>query len=443
VADVHHRVKNGTYHVRFRLHGEQYERSLQTRARREADDLTAVIRQTVLAIERGHLEVPAGLDPVAFVVSGGRLRATPKEEPAPDKPLPAVPTLAEAGERYLATYPPGSKETETLATERHHVNHLKRVLGADRPLTSLQLGDLQRYVTQRAREPGRRGTVQRKTIKMELDTFRQIWNWAADEALVEGTCPTSKRRDGRNTLAVKLPRARQKEPFKSLQEVEATLASGVSPKREAELWECVFLTGGEIAELLAHVREKARHPWVYPAFCFAAYTGARISEVCRTRVEDVDFASAQILLREKKKSKEKDTLRKVPMAEPLAEALREWLAVHPGGEQLFLKPRNAQRPGKDHVPLRRPAAENHFKLTLKNSKWAKLHGWHLFRHSFASNLARSGQVDPSKIDELMGHQTEEMRKRYRHLFPEDMKNAMAVLTEMYAPAAKERRSDKR
>ena len=41
-------------------------------------------------------------------------------------------------------------------------------------------------------------------------------------------------------------------------------------------------------------------------------------------------------------------------------------------------------------------------------------GFHTYRHSFASNLAARG-VDQRIIDEWMGHQTEAMRKRYRHL----------------------------
>jgi integrase len=63
----------------------------------------------------------------------------------------------------------------------------------------------------------------------------------------------------------------------------------------------------------------------------------------------------------------------------------------------------------------------------KNSKWSVLRGYHVLRHSFASNLARHG-VDQYKIDEFMGHQTDEMRRRYRHLFPEDRKSAISVLS---------------
>ena len=65
----------------------------------------------------------------------------------------------------------------------------------------------------------------------------------------------------------------------------------------------------------------------------------------------------------------------------------------------------------------------------------KAKGWHTFRHSFASNLAGSGRVSQSHIDELMGHQTEDMKVRYRHLFPERVQDAVNVLIELYAEVA--------
>jgi site-specific recombinase XerD len=82
---------------------------------------------------------------------------------------------------------------------------------------------------------------------------------------------------------------------------------------------------------------------------------------------------------------------------------------HPGGPHLFCKPAHVRKENQRQVPLTRLLAERHFKLTLHESKWASLSGWHLFRHSFASNLARSGRVDQAYIDELLGHQTTQMR----------------------------------
>jgi len=42
------------------------------------------------------------------------------------------------------------------------------------------------------------------------------------------------------------------------------------------------------------------------------------------------------------------------------------------------------------------------------------------------NLARAG-VDDRIIDHFMGHQTEEIRKRYQHLFPEEKRKALSQL----------------
>jgi integrase len=79
-----------------------------------------------------------------------------------------------------------------------------------------------------------------------------------------------------------------------------------------------------------------------------------------------------------------------------------------------------ERPGP--APLTKKEAHHHFKQTLKGSKWDVVRGFHVFRHSFASNLAGAG-VDQRVIDGFMGHQTEEMRKRYRHLFPKKREEA--------------------
>ena len=61
-------------------------------------------------------------------------------------------------------------------------------------------------------------------------------------------------------------------------------------------------------------------------------------------------------------------------------------------------------------------------------------GFHSYRHSFASNMAAAG-VDQRVIDEIMGHTTEAMRKRYRHLFPQNKKAAIECLSYAVGPGA--------
>ena len=53
-----------------------------------------------------------------------------------------------------------------------------------------------------------------------------------------------------------------------------------------------------------------------------------------------------------------------------------------------------------------------------------LKGWHVFRHSFISALASKG-VDQRIIDDIVGHQTEQQRRRYRHLYPDVKQGADA------------------
>jgi len=66
---------------------------------------------------------------------------------------------------------------------------------------------------------------------------------------------------------------------------------------------------------------------------------------------------------------------------------------------------------------------DHFQRTLAGSKWAVIPGWHCFRHSFISVCASRG-VDQRLIDDWVGHQTEEQRRRYRHLLPSTQQQAI-------------------
>ena len=126
----------------------------------------------------------------------------------------------------------------------------------------------------------------------------------------------------------------------------------------------------------------------------------------------------------------------------------EWLAVHPGGTALFchagdvgrstkrsgttghqsgkgrattLKGRRAtvhtrtQKPGVG--PLTASECHDHVKRTLSGSKWSAVRGLHVLRHSMISCLAAAG-VDQRIIDDIVGHTSEEMRRRYRHLTPQ-------------------------
>ena len=169
--------------------------------------------------------------------------------------------------------------------------------------------------------------------------------------------------------------------------------------------------------------------YLYPMTLLIAHTGIRLSEAIRSRREDIDLTSGNILVREKKRSRTRAiTFRRVELTTMAQAVLTEWLKSQKNGPHTFCRPWDYRRlcePGPPQ-PLDSDTAHDHLKNSFKGSKWANIRGFHVFRHSFASNLAAAG-VDQRIIDEWMGHQTEEMRCRYRHLLPETKKAAIAKL----------------
>ena len=170
-------------------------------------------------------------------------------------------------------------------------------------------------------------------------------------------------------------------------------------------------------------------PWVYPMVAFAAYTGAPGGRDAASATA-TDWTWRAGLSRSARRSGSRGSVppAQLPITPRLGEALREWLAVRPESPFLFCQ---AQQVCRSKTKREAPTAvtpdeaHDHFKRTVAGSKWASLRGYHVLRHSFISALASEG-VDQRVIDEIVGHQSEQQRKRYRHLYPKVMKEAIAL-----------------
>ena len=281
-------------------------------------------------------------------------------------------------------------------------------------MTSLGLADLQRHVDRRARMKGIKGRISPATIRKEIVTLRTAWNWGVQFGLVVGKFPNR---------GLRFPKSEEKFPFMTWQEIERQIAAGGDPD---ECWECLYLQIPETTELLQYVHDHASLPWVYPMFCFAAHTGARRSEIIRTRAADVDFAEGIITIREKKRTRGQRTSRRVPMSAFLRQVLTDWMQQRPAADTLFcqdVKVIHSKTKRTVPTPITRDEAHDHFKRTLADGKWGVLRGWHVLRHSFVSACASRG-IDQRLIDGWVGHTTEEMRRRYRHLYPSTQAEAI-------------------
>ncbi len=407
--------RGNTFRIVFRFGSRKFSRTLRTKDRKAADACLARLEDNLRRLELGLLEVPDGVDLPTFLLSDGRAQRRPE-------PPSCIRTLGSLLEGYLNGITPGSLEDSTLVGMRIHVRRLKRVLGANLVLDSLSLEDIQKFVDKRARDKGIHGRhLSSATIKKELRTLTSAWTWGLDSGALSRPLPKK---------GLRFPKMTEKPPFQTWQEIERKISRGGLTKAEvADLWDCLFLTLPEIEELLEFVRAHAKQPFIYPMVMFAAHTGARRSEMVRSEIDDIDFDGATVLIREKKRIRGKLSTRRVPLSPFLVQVLRDWLKIHPGGRHTFALGAEVPRSRKTRsigTQLTRDEAHDHFKRTLLGSRWERIRGWHIFRHSFCSNCAAKG-IDQRIINAWVGHQTEEMVRRYRHLIPNQQQEAIRLV----------------
>lgn len=407
---------SGRFKICFRWGGQQLKKTVKTTNRSDAEAILIRLEENIGLVERGRLQMPPDADIATFLLSDGKMTQRPKVEPTP-KPL----TLDDLRDLYVKALSCGPIEANSLQTTKMHLKHFVTTFGAPFPIAKLTLEDLQRHVERRAKKKYRGRPLSPVTLRKEMASLRACWNWGVQSGKLQGAFPNR---------GLKYPKANEKPPFQTWEEIERPIArGGLTPAEEDDLWDCLFLTLPQIAELLAYVKEQTHVPFLYPMFAFAAHTGARRSEILRARIDDLDFTGQTVLLREKKRSKEKRTFRRVPLSPFLLAVLRDWLSIHPGGSHLFCQAAvvaHSKTRRSAATPVTRDEAHDYFKRTLAEGKWKVVRGWHIFRHSFCSNCAAAG-IDQRLIDAWVGHTTEEMRRRYRHLLPNQERQAIQTV----------------
>jgi integrase len=397
------------YGVQFRYAGQKFHRSLGTFDHTDAEGLVKEIEENLDLIQRGKMPVPPDCSAEAFwaiVRTSNRVAAEPK--------ILARKTLDEVKKEYFASYPKGAKEESTLMTEQVQLGKLIGIIGKGKAIAALDVPGIERYVHERQKQNGLRGRkISPTTIRKELQALSQLWNFAEERGYVSGKNPVSQ---------VKRPKPNAEEPFATYDEIAKRIAADpkMTAPHQAELWSGVFLNLTEIRELLSHVKANAE-PMAHAALSFVAWTGCRRSEMMRATIDDVDLKNNVIHLREKKKTQKKAiTFRHVDIFPELRTVLVAWLKLRNSvGRCLFPSPA-----GRDMSP---DEAFGLFNRAVRGSKWEVIEGYHVFRHSLASNLASRGETQPN-IRAILGHVTEEMEARYRHMFPADRRAVMARLS---------------
>jgi integrase len=396
------RQRKEWFQVTFKWAGKPYPHSLKTKDPIQAEKDTALIRWTIARLEKGEMIFPPDADVLTFITTGGRLTAKPT--PADSKSH----TLGDITAAYLGAFA-GAANTKKMIG--YHVDHLTRHLGADCLLDDLTLADVQAYCGKRLKDKWHGKPISPETIRKEVKTLRQIWARAKKLGMVK-TLPDW----GFKDLMMSKPKGKGR--YRTYDEISSAIErGGLTEDEQAELWECLFLDAGELLELIDHASKADSPPWLYPAVCFAAFTGARRAEILRSEVRDWDFATNIVTIRDHKGDKSHSEVPRDVKVHPLLRAVMlDWTGRVKGRYVV------SDASGK---PVNQDTAQYWFNRTFaSHDQWKHVRGWHVLRHSFASILATKG-TPQAVINQLMGHKTgSKTPLRYQHLFMTDAASAL-------------------
>ena len=167
---------SGFYRVVFRYAGMRFKRSLKVKDAALAEAMRARVEETLSDLRRGRLSMPPDAEPGTFILSDGRL----EKRHVPSPPAPPPPTVGSLLVAYRSEMPDGAKEENSLRTERIHLGHVARIIGADSPLEAVDLSAAQRYARARGRETHGKNVkrpIRPYTVRKELKSFRHAWTW--------------------------------------------------------------------------------------------------------------------------------------------------------------------------------------------------------------------------------------------------------------------------
>jgi len=384
--------RGACYELSFYYKRRRYRTSLGRIRRGEAERARNVAEGMLSLLKADAVRMPEGSDLLGFVLGREDTNAdVSRSEPAPADELEL--TIGDLLEEYEAFAKPPSRAPSTYVTEMLHLKHFKEFLGQKLSFPAEDIGcrTIEEYKRTRVHD------VLPDTVNKELQTLRQAFAMGVRHRYLEA-----------NPLdnVSRFQKSRPERRFLTKQEIDyiESQAGGVTKEEQKELRRFRYLAPDEVAKLV----DLATGTESYPAIVIAAYTGMRRGELLHLEWSDIDFDRGTIAVRSRKGSRSRRyQVRYIDVHPALHEALLEHKKEH--FTDRYVLGDGGSEPWSPHK------ASWALKKLVKGTEFEGI-GFHALRHSFSSNLARAG-VDDRIIDYYMGHQTEEMRRRYQHLFP--------------------------
>jgi integrase len=152
---------------------------------------------------------------------------------------------------------------------------------------------------------------------------------------------------------------------------------------------------------------------------FALYSGKRLGEILSLRWSDVDIKNGLVTFQGAMTKNGRTST--VPVNKTCLEILRKAKAIRKG-EYVFPNSK-----GKRFVNF----THYWYRIRKKAGLDVKGYRFHDLRHTFASYLASSGEVDIYTLKELLGHRSLEMTQRYAHLTNGSLRKATNIMDKIF------------
>ncbi|MFO1077945.1 MAG: site-specific integrase [Planctomycetota bacterium] len=337
------------------------------------------------------------------------------QKPTDSGALTDSPGLDEIQREYL-------EDLKCRVSLSHYKNVKSRLARTFADLNMTRLDELQPLQLIRYRNQHRADGASNRTANLIVDNIGAMLAWALGCGLIE-TNPL------RNVRRLPDGAGNQRYRRRALTdaEIDQFLKAAEDDDRDtAELW---FVKGGGESN---HRRSETRVPQA-PMWMAFLETGARWSELTRTRWADWDLGGRTLTLRaENTKSKKRRVL---PLREKLVSTIQTLVAVHTRilghepetGDPVFLSPEASRwmKPTNNAMRV--------FNRILKRAGIPRLDAEgrkldiHSLRHTFGSRLARHG-VGLVQVQRLMGHSDPKLTAQvYTHLDVEDLRRAVETV----------------
>lgn len=259
--------------------------------------------------------------------------------------------------------------------------HIEPYIPSNHRMDQLTPSDINKILRRMRERGGRNGNgCKPATIKHVLGLINRLYNWAWQNNLYNGENPTAK---------IKPPK------------IDNQTTNTLSKPQMEQLLKVLENWKNKTAALLIK---------------FALYTGCRKSEIFKLTWQDVDLEKKFIKLRDPK-GQPID----LPIGQKVCDVLIEAEKLNRKSKYVFVNRFGEKR--------------KHFAKTWgrikQRARLPKEFRFHDLRHTFASELISSGEVDLYRLQKLLNHQSPFMTQRYANLGDKPLREAAESVDKVF------------